>query len=66
MSRRRTTVIPMLRLWLMALPFRLWFRRRPDCFNPGLRHLLRFEGRRLVQGLCERERLAYWKQKLKK
>ena len=53
-------------LWLMALPYRLLFRRQYCHFSPGLKNLVKYEALRLWLGLYDREKLAYFKQRLRR
>jgi hypothetical protein len=60
MSEKRIgLVLPVGRLWMMSLPFRLICRGCARGFAPGARNLLTYEIRRLWHRLFERERLVY-------
>jgi hypothetical protein len=58
-DRQVGLVLPVGRLWLMSLPFRLVSRGCPAGFAPGARNLLVYELRRLWHRIFERERLVY-------
>jgi hypothetical protein len=52
-------VLPVSRLWVMSLPFRLVCRACTDGFAPGARNLIEYEVRRLWHRIYERERIGY-------
>jgi hypothetical protein len=61
MSKRRPgLLLPVGRLWLMSLPFRLGSGRPTAGFQPGMKNTLAYELRRIWHRLYERERLGYY------
>lgn len=61
MSKRRPgLLLPVGRLWLMSLPFRLGAGRPAAGFQPGVRNTMAYELRRIWHRLYERERLNYY------
>lgn len=51
-------ILPVGRLWVMSMPFRLAAKAPGFGFAPGLRNLLRYEARRVWHWLYERERMV--------
>lgn len=58
-GRKIGLVLPVGRLWVMSLPFRLLSRGCSPGFAPGTRNILIYESRRLWHRIFERERLLY-------
>jgi imidazolonepropionase-like amidohydrolase len=63
-SQRVRLLLSVERIWAMSLPFRLATRARAHGFSPGLRNLIRYEAKRFRHLLYERERLAYFLDRL--
>ena len=61
MEKKRTgLVLPAVRLWVMALAYRLGGHPITSGFHPGLRSLIAYERGRLWHRVYERERVAYY------
>lgn len=59
-KHRRGLLLPVGRLWLMSLPFRLGLRRPAAGFQPGAKSTAAYLLRRFWHLLYERERLNYY------
>lgn len=52
------------RIWLMSLAFRIVYQPRTFGFSPGLRNLLAYELRRFWHLVYERDRIAFYLDRL--
>lgn len=64
-EKRWELTLPILRIWLISLPFRLACRPKGPGFSPGLRNLISYESGRLWHLLYDRERLFYWADRMR-
>ena len=61
MEKKRTgLVLPVVRLWIMALAYRLAGHPITSGFHPGLRSLIAYERGRFWHRVYERERISYY------
>lgn len=58
-KRRPSLVLSVTRLWLMGLPFRLYYRQRILGFEPELRNMIGYQVKALLYALYDRDCFRY-------